>query len=49
MVRHCSQRDRDPTCLIDLLVYYEVPVEGQRDALKHKYSNYIQKVVDLQQ
>jgi hypothetical protein len=28
---HCSQRDRDPiTCLIDLLVYYEVPL-GHRD------------------
>jgi hypothetical protein len=34
---------------ISIIVYYEVSAEGQRDALKHKYSNYIQKVVDLQQ
>ena len=38
---HCSQRDRDPiTCLIDLLVYYEVPLE-QRDEVKNKLSNSI--------
>ena len=36
---HGSQRDRDPkTGLIDLLVYYEVPL-GQRDEIKRKYQN----------
>jgi hypothetical protein len=48
MIRHRSQRDRDPTCLIDLLVYYEVPAEGQRDAIKHKFSNYVKKLIALQ-
>ena len=34
---HGSQRDRDPkTGLIDLLVYYEVPL-GQREEVKRKY------------
>ena len=34
---HGSQRDRDPkTCLIDLLVYYEVPL-GNRDEVKRKF------------
>ena len=38
---HGSQRDRDPnTGLIDLMVYYEVPL-GQRDELKNKLSNSI--------
>jgi hypothetical protein len=38
---HGSQRDRDPkTGLIDLLVYYEVPL-GQRDEVKNKLSNSI--------
>ena len=33
---HGSQRDRDPkTGLIDLLLYYEVPL-GQRDEVKRK-------------
>ncbi|MGI9011904.1 MAG: hypothetical protein ACR2F1_12050 [Nitrososphaeraceae archaeon] len=37
---HGSQRDRDPkTSLIDLLVYYEVPL-GQRDEVKRKFDNY---------
>jgi len=37
---HGSQRDRDPkTGLIDLLVYYEVPL-GMRDEVKRKYQNY---------
>jgi hypothetical protein len=37
---HGSQRDRDPkTGLIDLLVYYEVPL-GQRDEVKRKFENY---------
>ncbi len=36
-----SQRDRDPkTGLIDLLVYYEVPL-GQRDEVKRKFENYV--------
>ena len=38
---HGSQRDRDPkTGLIDLLVYYEVPL-GQREEVKRKYQNSI--------
>ena len=37
---HGSQRDRDPkTGLIDLLVYYEVPL-GQRDEVKRKFGNF---------
>ena len=37
---HGSQRDRDPkTGLIDLLVYYEVPL-GQRDEVKKKFENF---------
>jgi hypothetical protein len=37
---HGSQRDRDPkTGLIDLLVYYEVPI-GQRDEVKRKFDNF---------
>ena len=36
---HGSQRDRDPkTGLIDLLVYYEVPL-GQKEEVKAKYQN----------
>lgn len=36
-----AQRDRDPkTGLIDLLVYYEVPL-GQRDVVKSKFENYV--------
>ncbi len=38
---HGSQRDRDPkTGLIDLLVYYEVPL-GPRDEVKRKFGNYV--------
>ena len=38
---HGSQRDRDPkTALIDLLVYYEVPL-GQRDEVKQKFNNFL--------
>ena len=38
---HGTQRDRDPkTGLIDLLVYYEVPL-GQRDEVKRKFENYV--------
>ena len=37
---HGSQRDRDPkTGLIDLLVYYEVPL-GQREEVKRKFYAY---------
>jgi hypothetical protein len=36
---HGSQRDRDSkTSLIDLLVYYEVPL-GMRDEVKQKFNN----------
>ena len=34
--------------IISLIVYYEVP-EGQRDIIKHKFSNFIEKLVGLQQ
>ena len=38
---HGSQQNRDPkTGLIDLLVYYEVPI-GQREEVKRKFSNLI--------
>ena len=38
---HGSQRDRDPkTGLIDLLVYYEVPL-GQREEVKQKSDNVV--------
>ena len=38
---HGSQRDRDPkTGLIDLLVYYEVPL-GQREEVKKKFDNLV--------
>ena len=38
---HGSQRDRDPkTGLIDLLVYYEVPL-GQREEVKQKFNNHL--------
>ena len=38
---HGSQRDRDPkTGLLDLLVYYEVPL-GQRDEVKQKFNNFL--------
>ena len=40
---HNSQRDRDPkTCLLDLLVYYEVP-EGKREEVKRKFENFSKK------
>jgi hypothetical protein len=38
---HGSQLDRDPKPgLMDLLVYYEVPL-GQREEVKHKFDNYM--------
>jgi hypothetical protein len=47
---HGSQRDRDPkTGLIDLLVYYEVPAEGnKREEVKQKFSNYVRNLLHLQ-
>jgi len=42
---HGSQRDRDPkTGLIDLLVYYEVPL-GQREEVKRKFDNFMKNEV----
>jgi hypothetical protein len=36
-----TQRDRDPkTGLLDLLVYYEVPL-GQRDEVKRKFNAFV--------
>ena len=41
---HGSQRDRDPkTGIIDLLVYYEVPL-GQREEVKRKYDNFVRNI-----
>ena len=48
MTVHSSQRweDRDPkTGLIDLLVYYEVPSEGQRDKIKHKFNSFVKTLM----
>jgi len=46
---HGSQQNRDPkTGLIDLLVYYEVPL-GQREEVKRKFDNFIRNTVALQQ
>ena len=43
---HGSQKDRDPkTGLIDLLVYYEVPL-GQREEVKRKFSNSIVTILN---
>jgi len=45
---HGSQRDRDPkTGLLDLLVYYEVPL-GQRDEVKQKFSTLVRNQMVLQ-
>ena len=45
---HGSQRDRDPkTGLIEILVYYEVPV-GQRGEVKQKFNNMIKNIFALQ-
>lgn len=45
---HGSQRDRDPnTGLIDLLVYYEVPL-GQREEVKRKFDNFVRNIMALQ-
>ena len=47
---HVSQRDRDPkTGLMDLLVYYEVPL-GKREEVKRKFENFTRnQQVALQQ
>ena len=45
---HGSQRDRDPkTGLIDLLVYYEVPL-GMRDEVKKKFDQFSKNQIPLQ-
>ena len=44
---HGSQRDRDPkTGLIDLLVYYEVPL-GQRDEVKQKFESFVKNELKI--
>ena len=42
---HGSQRDRDPnkTGLIDLLVYYEVPL-GNREEVKQRFNNFTKEL-----
>jgi hypothetical protein len=45
---HGSQSHIIEENVISLIVYYEVP-EGQRDAIKHKFSNYVKKLIALQQ
>ena len=38
---HGCQRDKDPkTSLLDLVVYYEVPL-GQREEVKRKFNDFI--------
>ena len=40
---HGSQRDRDPkTGLLDLLVYYEVPL-GKREQIREEFNNFVHK------
>lgn len=42
---HGSQKDRDPkTGLIDLLVYYEVPL-GQREEVKRKFNDFALSII----
>jgi hypothetical protein len=42
---HGSQRDRDPkTGLIDLLLYYEVPL-GQREEVKRKFNDFVLSII----
>ncbi|HEX6647280.1 MAG TPA: hypothetical protein VF047_08880 [Nitrososphaeraceae archaeon] len=42
---HGSQKDRDPkTGLIDLLVYYEVPL-GQREEVKRKFNDFVLSII----
>jgi hypothetical protein len=42
---HGSQRDTDSkTGLIDLLVYYEVPL-GQREEVKRKFNDFVLSII----
>lgn len=42
---HGSQRDRDPkTGVLDLLVYYEVPL-GQREEVKRKFNDFVLSII----
>ena len=42
---HRSQRDRDPmTGVLDLLVYYEVPL-GQREQAKRKFNDFVLSII----
>ena len=44
---HISQRDRDLKIgLIDLLVYYEVPLE-QRDEVKQKFESFVKNELKI--
>ena len=42
-----NEIENPKTGLIDLLVYYEVPL-GQREEVKHKFDNYIRNIVSSQ-
>jgi hypothetical protein len=45
---HGSQRDRDPkTGFIDLMVYYEVPLEN-REEVKRKFNNLVRNYIVVQ-
>ena len=42
---HGNQKDRDPKAgLIDLLVYYEVPL-GQREEVKRKFNDFVLSII----
>ena len=42
---HGSQRDKDPkTSLLDLVVYYEVPL-GQREEVKRKFNDFVLSII----
>ena len=45
---HGSQRDRDPnTGLIDLMVYYEVPLENKEE-VKRNFNNLVRNHIVVQ-
>jgi hypothetical protein len=45
---HGSQRDRDPNIgLIDLMVYYEVPLEN-REEVKRNFNNLVRNHIVVQ-
>ena len=45
---HGSQRDRDPNIgLIDLMVYYEVPLEN-REEVKRNFNNLVRNRIVVQ-